>query len=178
MKPPSFSMRVFTEFASPASVSTRHSAALRPRESALALRGRRRAGARLSALFGRGLLLAIWYKREHEHTHVGTQTLHGGQVRDHRAAHSQLGAHASLQRIRRRHPDRGTALHAHRVGLQVPRESAAGAAAEDLPRHPPAGPAEEKPRKLALVVTLAPNYFSAAMGIFGAQPSHSFFGSP
>src|SRR5947208_1013350 len=174
-------MRVFTEFASPASVSTRHSAALRPRDSAFALRGRRRAGARLSALWGRGLVLAIWYKREHEHTHVGTQTLHGGQVRDHRAAHSQLGTHASLQRIRRRQPDRGTALHAHRIGLQVPRESAARAAAEDLPRHPPARPAEEKPRCIKMGTDpkgLSPFYFSGAIGIFGAQPSHSFFGSP
>src|SRR3954470_4911915 len=82
-------MRAFTSLASPASVSRRHSPALMPRECALALRGRRRAGARFSALLrAAGLALAL-VKRQH--THVGTQTLHGGQVRDHRAAHPQIG---------------------------------------------------------------------------------------
>src|ERR1051325_8725157 len=97
-------MRVFTEFASPASVSRRHSPALKPRESAFALRGRRRAGARLSALLrAAGLAIAIWYNREHEHTHVGTQTLHGREVRDHRAAHSELGAHAVDEHVVAKH---------------------------------------------------------------------------
>src|SRR5436190_2882078 len=138
-------MRAFTSLASPASVSRRHSPALIPREFALALRGRRRAGARFSALLrAAGLAVAISGKRKHEHTHLGTQTLHGGQVRDHRAADPQLGAHASLRRGRRRQPDRRPSLHADRARLQVPGKPAAGTTARDLPRHAPPRPAEGK----------------------------------
>src|SRR5436190_9498579 len=113
-------MRAFTSLASPASVSRRHSPALIPREFALALRGRRHAGARFSALLrAAGLAVAIWWcKREHEHTHVGTQTLHGRQVRDHRAAHPSRTA--------------------------IPRKPAARSTAQDLPGHTPSRLTEEK----------------------------------
>src|SRR3954453_20097713 len=86
-------MRAFTSLASPASVSRRHAPALMPRECALALRGRRRAGARFSALLRAAGLAVAMVKREHEHTHVKKISY---EVRNYFSAGSGiLGAQAS-----------------------------------------------------------------------------------